>query len=206
MPITSAGNHSPVFLVHPAERIINICLSQFRYTVCFPLYPLTTVSPRCPPMPLLAVLETSECLREQQDEKHPLARLTVCTQVEPCSYRQKWIWDLSISWGSQVLYLSDLDSLIYTGCSCLLPAFRYSCDAGTRRFSAPAASVLHLSALLSLKCHNVVSCVKKEGIDPDTTASAYACKISRDLVCLHFISQWAPERQRFLFEIQCRSG
>jgi len=81
----------------------------------FPLYPLTTFVPLQPAIPVLAVLrvETSKCLRQQQDKKHPLARLTVCAHVEQCSYPQKWISDLSISWGSQVLYLSDLDSLIY---------------------------------------------------------------------------------------------
>lgn len=82
----------------------------------FPLYPLTTVMPLQPAIPVLAVfrVETSKSLRQQKDEKHPLAKLTVYAEVEPCSYHQKWISDLSISWGSQVLYLSDLDSLIYT--------------------------------------------------------------------------------------------
>lgn len=167
--------------------------------------------PLQPAIPVLAVfrVETSKSLRQQKDEKHPLAKLTVYAEVEPCSYHQKLISDLSISWGSQVLYLSDLDSLIYTCTRTGSHTYFQPLDIHVTTVCAGSPLQLLYAAFVSFtvtECHDVVSCVKKEGIHLDTTASAYACKISRDLVCLHFISQLAPKRQWFLLLIQCRCG
>ncbi len=152
MPITSAGNQSlGLFMASYWESNKYLPFTVSLHCI-FPLYPLTTAAPLQPAIPVLAVLhvEIIECLRQQQDEKHPLARLTVCAQVELCSYHQKWISDLSMSWG-QVLYLSDLDSLIYTH-ACFhtyFSALRYSCDDSVCRFSAPAT----LCSICQLYCH-----------------------------------------------------